>query len=386
MILIDATPLQTEHRYRGPGVYTSALLDALTRDGADPPLTLLVEASRRDEQPALRMLLDRDGVSHVRLHRPARPRYRLHAQLSHAVVRLALRRARPRVYHATEPHGLILQTGTRTVATLYDLIPLRHLEAHYPMRRLDQRLGYARYLQALQGAAHIIAISEASKRDAVERLHIPPERITVTWLAVDQTLFYPRGQEEIAETVQQYALQRPYFLHVGASTYHKNTEALLRAFHRFVVSDWGDHHLYIVGRWMPRAGSRLLRAYDDLLARGRLRVLGYVPESSLPALYGGADALLYPSLFEGFGLPVLEAMRCGTPVLTSTTSSLPEVAGEAALLVDPRSEEELAEGLRRLADDAQLRVRLAAAGLERAESFTWERTAAATKRVYQELL
>jgi glycosyltransferase involved in cell wall biosynthesis len=119
---------------------------------------------------------------------------------------------------------------------------------------------------------------------------------------------------------------------------------------------------------------------------GQLRVLGFIPDDDLPALYCGADALVYPSLMEGFGLPVLEAMRCGTPVLTSTTSSLPEVGGDAALYADPYSIDEIAAALYKLASQPSLRADLSARGLRRAALFTWTRTAEQTLRVYEALL
>jgi glycosyltransferase involved in cell wall biosynthesis len=132
--------------------------------------------------------------------------------------------------------------------------------------------------------------------------------------------------------------------------------------------------------------AELRRSYAHLLAGERLRVLGFVPHDDLPALYSGAEALIYPSLLEGFGLPILEAMRCGTPVLTSTTSSLPEVAGAAALLVDPSRVEEIVSGMQQLARDSALRAELVRRGLEQAGQFTFKRTAEETLRVYRHYL
>lgn len=389
MILIDATPLQTEHRYRGIGVYTSGLLDALTDPALEAPrvasLRVLVQPPQSSDLPLVAALLRRNVGTEL-LRRPRWPRYRLQPQLGPLFVAPAVRRARPRVYHATEPNGLVRLRGVATVATLYDLIPLHHPGAHYPLRRLDGRLGYARYLRELQRADHLIAISEATKREAVERLRIAPERIVVTPLAVDERRFYPRPEEEIANVLARHGLRRPYFLHVGASNYHKNTDNVVRAFDVFARQDGADHALYIAGKWSDSALAALNAAYGALRADGRLRVLGFVPDDDLAALYSGADALVYPSLVEGFGLPILEAMRCAAPVLTSGTSSLPEVAGGAALYVDPYSVEEIVAALQRLADEADLRAALARRGLQRAESFTWRRTAEATLQVYRDLL
>ncbi len=389
VILIDATPLQTEHRHRGTGAYTAGLLDALTAGALDAAgvarLHLLVQSARPSDLPLLADLLAR-GVPAVPLNRPRWPRYRLQPLIGPPLVAAAVRRARPRVYHATEPHGLVRVPGVATVATLYDLIPLRHPDAHYPPRRLDARLGYARYLGEVRRADRLIAISEATKAEAVERLRIPPERITVTPLAVDERRFYPRPTEEVARALDRHGLTQPYFLHVGASNYNKNTGNVVRAFDLFARQAGAGHALVVVGSWSPRALAGLRASHAQLFEDGRLRLLGFVPDDDLPALYSGGDALVYPSLVEGFGLPVLEAMRCGTAVLTSRTSSLPEVAGGAALYVDPYSVEEIAAALGRLAEQPDLRAALARRGLQRAKGFTWRRTAEATLQVYAELL
>jgi len=392
MILVDALPLQTEHRYRGIGTYTAGLLDALTRSLDQPekppraPLGVLVRAPHPDDASLTADLVTRPGVETVMLHGPRRPQFNRQWAISALTVGLAIARTRPRVYHATEPNGLILWPGTATVATLYDLIPLRQPQAHFPIRRPDQRRGYARYLRLLQRADHLIAISEATKQDAVERLHIAPERISVTYLAVDAAHFYPRPDEEVESLIARYRLRRPYFLHVGASTYTKNTDALVRAFVLFAQRNGSAHALYIAGKWNPDALADLQSSYQDLMTHDLLRVLGFVPDADLPALYSGADALAYPSLLEGFGLPVLEAMRCGTPVLTSNTSSLPEVGGDAALYADPHSIESMAAGLQRLADSPSLRADLRKHGLRRAQLFSYERAAAQTWDVYRQFL
>ena len=386
MIAIDATPLQTEHRFRGPGTYTAGLLDALTRLPHPAPIGLLMQSLHPDDLPLAADLVTRTGVATLSLNRPRRPRYHLRWIVSQLAVGRAVRRARLRIYHATEPDGLVLVPGVATVATLYDLIPLRQPGAHFPPRRFDQRVGYGRYLRLLQRADRLIAISQATKRDAVERLGIAPERIAVTPLAVDARRFYPRRTDEVEATIGRYGLRRPYFLHVGASTYHKNTARVLRAFDLFSRENGVAHALYIAGKWTPKALAEFDTSYAALVRTGRVRVLGFVPDDDLPALYSGADALVYPSLIEGFGLPVLEAMRCGTPVLTSSTSSLPEVGGAAALYVDPHNVDEIAAALYKLASQPSLRADLSARGLQRAEMFTWAHTAEQTICVYEELL
>jgi len=390
MIVVDATPLQTGHRYRGIGTSTGSLLDALTQLNHPAPLGLLRQQTRPTDNPQLAEILTRQGVTVVPLRKPPWRRDRLQWLVSLPAVWAAVRHVGARIYHATEPNGLVLVPGVATVATLHDLIPLHDPAAHFPPRWFDQRIGYARYLHLLRRVDHIIANSEATKRDAVERLRIVPERITVTPFAVDARRFYPCSQDQIQRVLTRHDLRRPYFLHVssrvGPADDNKNTANVLRAFELFACDRDGAHALYIAGKWSPSAIAALQSSYPALVAAGRLRVLGFVPDADLPALYGGADAFVYPSLLEGFGLPVLEAMRCATPVLTSNVSALPEVAGDAALLVDPRSVEEVEAALRRLAGEPELRADLVARGLRRAEGFSWTRTARQTLHVYQRFL
>ncbi len=390
MIVVDATPLQTGHRLRGIGTYTAGLLDALTRVEHPAPLGLLRQPGCPADAPVLADVLARPGVTTVPLRKLPWRKDRLQWLVSQPAVALALRKTRARLYHATESNDLVLVPGVTTLAMLHDLIPLHNPDLLFPPRWLDQRLGYARYLGLLRRVDHIVANSEATKQDAVERLRIPPERITVTPLAVDARRFYPRPIDEISRVLARYDLRRPYFLHVGAyigpSDQNKNTANILRAFDLFARDPNAAHSLYMAGTWSPLVIQQLYTMYPRLVDSGRLRALGHVPDADLPALYGGADAFVYPSLREGFGLPILEAMRCGTPVITSTVSSLPEVAGDAALLVDPREVEAIAHALTRVAGDSGLRAELTRRGLARAGEFTWTRTAQLTVQVYRALL
>jgi len=389
VIVVDATPLQTGHRVRGIGTYTGGLLDALTRLPRPMPLSLLRQPPQPTDVPALADVLARPSITTVPLLKPPWRKDRLQWLVSQPAIALALRHAGARLYHATDSNGLVLVPRVTTVAMVYDLIPLHNPAVLFPPRWLDQRIGYARYLRLLRRVDHLIAISEATKRDVVERLRIPPERITVTPLAVDARRFYPRPAAEIDRVLARYRLRRPYFLHVGSyvgpSDQNKNTANILRAFDLFSRDPNATHSLYLAGKWSPSAMQEIYAAYPRLADSGRLRALGYVPDDDLSALYGGADLFVYPSLLEGFGLPILEAMRCACPVLTSTVSSLPEVAGDAALLVDPRDTEAMAEAMARLAGDTELRADLVRRGQTRAALFSWERTARLTLEVYRAL-
>jgi glycosyltransferase involved in cell wall biosynthesis len=205
--------------------------------------------------------------------------------------------------------------------------------------------------------------------------------------------FRPAGPEALAAVRQKYDLPERFILYVGTIEPRKNLTALLEAYaalmERLSVCDLrpalSDVRLVIVGKkgWLYEGFFRRLH---ELGLEDRVLFTGYVPDEDLPAIYSAADLFVFPSLYEGFGLPVLEAMACGTPVIASNASSLPEVAGEAGIMIAPHDVRGLAEAMERLLMDKQLRAELRARGLERAKQFTWERAAAMTLEVYQDAL
>ncbi len=306
------------------------------------------------------------------------------------------------LFHATE-HLLPRLSAIRTVFTLHDLIFLFHPETHKPMNRWFLTLMMPRFLRA---ADAIIAVSECTKRDAVRCYGIPEEKITVIYEGVNPR-FRPADPEAIAAVRQKYGLPERFILYVGTIEPRKNLTALLEAYTalmerpapcalrpatcdlRPATCDLRpatcDLRLMIVGKkgWLYEGFFRKLR---ELGLEDRVIFTGYVPDEDLPALYSAADLFVFPSLYEGFGLPVLEAMACGVPVVCSSTSSLPEVAGDAALLVPPTDVRALTEAMERALTDERLRARMRARGLERARRFSWERAAQGTLITYRKVL
>ncbi|MGQ9804369.1 MAG: glycosyltransferase family 4 protein [Anaerolineae bacterium] len=281
------------------------------------------------------------------------------------------------LFHATE-HLLPRLSAIRTVFTLHDLIFLFHPETHKPLNRWFLTLMMPRFLRA---ADAVIAVSECTKRDAVRYYGIPEEKITVIYEGVNPR-FRPANPETVAAVRRKYGLPEHFILYVGTIEPRKNLTTLLEAFHHLAALRSGDLRLVIVGKrgWLYEGFFRRLR---ELGLEERVHFTGYVPDEDLPALYSAADLFVFPSLYEGFGLPVLEAMACGTPAVCSNTSSLPEVAGNAALLVSPTDVRGLAEAMARALTDDALRATLRAKGLERAGEFSWARAARETLRVYQ---
>ena len=267
-----------------------------------------------------------------------------------------------------------------SVVTIYDLIGRRFPEVLSWRGRLLFRAATA---LAIRSAAGILTISESACHDIRFSYRVPLSKITVTPLAADKR-FRPQPPEAIAAMRERHRLPESYVLYLGANKPHKNLERLIRAWDR-VCSEGNDHGavLVVAGHYEPRYPE----ARELVAERGlgdRVVFLPNAPEADLPALYSGAICFAFPSYYEGFGLPPLEAMACGTPVLCAYASSLPEVVGNAAVTVDPFSFIEMAEGLTKLLQNSRLRDHLRAAGQERARSFSWRRTALGSLRAYEQ--
>ena len=210
------------------------------------------------------------------------------------------------------------------------------------------------------------------------------ERITVIPLAAGKQ-FQPLTESEVQTVLERLGINFPYILFVGSLEPRKNILRLLEAYDQ--ILDWSSRwHLVVVGARNIWKSEPLGKFIEDRNMQSRVHCPGYISDDELPALYNGADLFVFPSLYEGFGLPVLESMACGTPVVTSNTSSLPEVAGDAALLVDSYNVEEIAGAMQLLLSDAEFASDLRSRGLERAKKFTWEKTASQTIAVYEQLL
>ncbi len=266
----------------------------------------------------------------------------------------------------------------RQVCTIHDLIPLDRPEWFNPRFAAWYEWLLPRLVKKVR---RIIAVSEFTRRRIVERLRVAPEKISVILNGVDER-FCPRPEAEVAEVRRALGIpEGTYLLYVGSLEPRKNLKRLLEAWEQ--VRPAVDPEISLVVAGMRGSPNVFRRAALSKLPR-KVHFTGYVPEERLPGLYAGALALLYPSLYEGFGLPPLEAMACGTPVVVSATTSLPEVTGDAAILVDPESVESIAAGIHRALSSGPLRQELRERGLARAREITWERTARQTLQVLRE--
>ena len=290
--------------------------------------------------------------------------------------------APPPLYHAAE--HLLPYLRYPTVLTVHDLIFVRYPAHHTLRNRLFLKVAMPLFVRR---ADAIIAVSEQTKRDLMEFYRTPASKIQVVYEGIDSH-FQPVSPAEIDRVRRHYSpgqadAPRPYLLVVGTLEPRKNHSTAMRALARLKAAHF-PHRLLIVGGqgWLFEPVQKLVTALgltDDVT------FAGYVPAADLPALYAGADCVLLPSLYEGFGFPVLEAMACGAPVVCSNVSSLPEVAGDAALLAPPTDDEALAAAIKRILTEPGLASALSTKGFAQANRFQWERCARATVEIYRQV-
>ncbi len=281
------------------------------------------------------------------------------------------------VYH--EPNFLPFETDLTTVITAHDLSVLRYPETH-PAARV--KFMVACLPRAVASAAYVITDSEFVRQELIAEYFLPPEKVVTIHLAAGaEFTSQPAGKMETV-LARHGLLARKYLLAVGTLEPRKNLVTAIRAYAELPASVRREYSLVLAGLrgWHNEELDKLL---NPLVGRGEVKVLGFVPEQDLPALYVGATAFVYPSLYEGFGLPPLEAMACGTPVITSNRASLPEVVGDAGIQVEAMDVTGLRDAMLHLIEDPQERSRRSAMGLARSAQFSWAKTAAETVAVYR---
>jgi glycosyltransferase involved in cell wall biosynthesis len=363
-ICIDATPLL--YTANGIGRTTRMLIETLLRMGCEHEIMLF---GRRFQGKALRQVMPGVPTRQIRLPRCC--------EWAMATTGMVETLCRADLYHATDFY-MPLRVPERAIATIHDLIFLIHPESMADHARLTLKVGaFARRCR------RVITISEYSKADIVHCLGLPPELVDVVYLGVDRELFRPEEDREALarRLVGRLGFNAPYFLAASCSSGRKNTPRLISAYAK-LVERRPNNHLVVV--WNPPEEIR--ERFQQLELDRYIHFVGRQSDDELRDLYCGATAFAYPSSYEGFGLPVVEAMSCGTRVVTSNTSSLPEVGGDVAVYVDPRSEESILAALEALdRDDAALRMSQQRC-IEQAARFSWEACARQTMEAYDKCL
>jgi glycosyltransferase involved in cell wall biosynthesis len=365
-IAIDARKL---HDF-GIGTYIRNLLKHLALIDRETEYVLLCRA--QDVKVA-----DQLGPNFRAVVEPSRP-YSLAEQ-----VMLPARLVAQNVSLLHEPHYVLPPlVPCRAVVTIHDCIHL--MFPQYLPNRLAY--GYARtnLWAAARRAERIFTVSESSKADILRYCDVPAERIIVVYNAIDERFATPPDPEAVERVRERYRLNGPFALYAGNIKPHKNLERLIDAFDLVRRGGYERLELLIIGDQISKF-PRLRRAVDRHKLHKHVRFLGFVADDTLAALYRLATVFVFPSLYEGFGLPPLEAMASGTPVVTSNRSSLPEVVGDAAVLVDPYSASSIADGIQQVLSDASLRQTLSARGLARARDFSWEASIRRIHEVYMDV-
>jgi glycosyltransferase involved in cell wall biosynthesis len=362
---VEATSLLGDRS--GVGTYTALLLQTMLRT-ATPAWQFHLYSNRAIDTPdtGLGRAVAADG-------------HLAHSRWLWVHLRLAAlaRRDRCDVLHC--PNGMGPPwSATPIVLTIHDLSLFRYPQYHPRARILTTRGLLPRLARR---AAAVVAVSEFTRREILSVLHLPPEKVHTIHSAAAERFHPVTDPAQLAAVRQRYTLPERFVLFVGTVEPRKNLQRLVRAFRQVRQRDF-PHALILAGH-----SGWLMDDFDAEIEHLGLsnvaRRLGYVADADLPALYSLAELFVYPSLYEGFGLPTLEAMACGTPVLSSNSSALAEVCGDAACLVDPLDEDALADAMASLLRDDERRAELRHKGLGRARQFSWQRTASETMAVYE---
>ena len=268
------------------------------------------------------------------------------------------------------------------VVTINDVA---HLADVLPIRWAYKQAARLYYAHAATRADHIITLSEFSKNEVLSRLNVPSEKISVIPCAVDHSLFHPVDRQQIQQVVSRLQLSMPYLMISGSVRPHKNIGRALKAFAELKRRHRIPHQLVIVGeREGFRINSELPDLSDDIKAS--IKFTGYIGDDDLVALYSGTDVFVFPSLYEGFGLPPLEAMACGAPVVVSNAASIPEVVGEAGVYFDPYSVDNMVEAIYSIIANLAKRTTMVSASLQRAKAFQWSASAQSYVEVYRNII
>ncbi|MFO7301268.1 MAG: glycosyltransferase family 1 protein [Acidobacteriota bacterium] len=365
-IAIDARKL---HDY-GIGTYVRNLVFWLSKLDVDDEYVLLC---RNDDVEPLRAL----GPRFVPVAESAR-NYSVREQFS---IPFALARRHVDLFHA--PHYVVSPlTRCPFVVTIHDCIHLRFPQ--YLPNRLAYSYAHTMMRVSARRARRVMTVSEASRQDIVELLGVPASKVEVIANALDERLAAPPTEAEIARIRDRYQLTSPFLLYTGNIKPHKNIDRLIEAYAILRRRGHTDVKLLIIGDEISKYPN-LRRLVHRHQLHPHVRFFGFVSDEMLAVLYRLATAFVFPSLYEGFGLPPLEAMAAGVPVITSNVSSLPEVVGEAAVLIDPLDPEAIADAMERVIGDPALRAELVRRGYERVKAFSWERSVARISRLYHEV-
>ncbi len=373
---LNAQLLSLSQSYRGAGIswYIINLLKNLAQVSPDffQYSAFLNAAAFQGQAPALQLHLSR-----LPTHRPI-----VRIFWEQFIQPMALRQAKVDLLHALAFVAPMV-APTPYVVTIYDLSFIRYPAAFRPFNRWYLSNFTA---QTVKRAKAVITISESTRQDVINFLGVPPARVHSIYCGADSSFRpLPPAEVEAFKTAQQ--LPNTFLLYLGTLEPRKNVDGLIRAYAQLQQQDPTTPPLFVAGGkgWYYQ---QIFQLVESLKLTDTVHFPGYIPQDALPLWYNAATAYVYPSHFEGFGLPVLEAMACGTPVITSTASSLPEITGPngTAQLIDPGDSQALTTAMAQVINNADLRVEMSNKGIERASHFSWQKTAQETVNIYQQVV
>ncbi|HLD10656.1 MAG TPA: glycosyltransferase family 1 protein [Candidatus Nanoarchaeia archaeon] len=274
----------------------------------------------------------------------------------------------------------LFKTKYKKIVTIYDMTPLVVKDK----QEFSRKIKYYILKYFVKRVNRIITCSENSKQDIINFFKVSPDKVSVIYLASNKEYGQLTKKETNSKLIKYNLVNKKYIFYVGNLEKHKNVEGLIESFN--LISKKNKDLILVLGGKKGWGYEDINKKIIELDLSDKIIFTGYVDEKDLPALYNGASLFVYPSYYEGFGLPPLEAMSCGCPVITSNTSSLPEVVGDAGIMVDPNNVDELAKQMERVLTDEKLRKEMIKKGLKQAKKFSWEKCARETLKVYEEVI
>lgn len=380
---IDGRVLYSGASNRGVGYYTINLLRNLSKIRTSKTKFVLYTAALHKKI----LLNNFKNYEVLTLYRP-RKIVRMFDIFFSLIWSTALKKSKPNLLHIThlfEWYYLSIPNNIKTIVTIYDLIPLIYRDKY--LNKTKEFNWYISRLNQIKNVTKIITISEASKNDIVHFLKIPGSKISVIHLGVSD-LFKPISKIDSQKKIKKkYKIEDPFILSVSTHSYHKNTEALFKAYKKFINNPKFQNYKLIV---ICKLINSERKDWEDKIKYNKLEknviFTGFIPDEDMPYFYNASDFFVFPSLYEGFGLPILEAMACGTPVITSKVSSMPEVGGSAALYINPYSVDDICTKMKKLIDNKKLQNDLIKKGFKQVKKFSWSKCAEETLKVYESVL
>lgn len=391
---VDIRPLQDKSRFRGIGYYLSHILTELSNiDRKNEYFLYLYSGASIDLKlnPKFRYkFIEITPFTTYEL------RYKLRSSLKQS---LNVSKDNLDLFFVSDPSYGIPRGAKKTIGVLYDLIPIifsdRYPEGKFILSskqdfkrwivRVLSRFIYTRAYKSLLKTRAIFSISESTKKDFLQRFNYPKYSVFVTHLAPD-SVYKPVDPLTVKNVLIKYGLEEPFLVYVGGCDFRKNLEKLVLSFERLKGMN-SNLKLVLVGNDFIRGtdpdSQKIQKQVELSKYKNEIIRPGYVSNEDLASLYSSASVFIYPSIYEGFGLPILEAMACGCPVISYNNSSIPEVAGDAALLLEP--DDDLAEAIKKVITDEKLRKSMIKKGFQQARKFSWEKTARQTLKVLEEV-